>query len=506
MKHKYYDDDLLRNIRYELFKMKNIEKAKVLIDEYQEMYPEDILGDVYRSHILRNEKKYEEALSVLNDHKYDKFHSDYAEIEYYTAYGLIYQEKNDLGKAEYAYLRAIDIDKSKASRAIMRLVSTYRIEEKYDEALKLIASSNLEHESRLLVEKGNILFLNHKPEEAIEVLEKINDSSLSKTSLNVKYGLLGACYSDLGQYEKSEKYLKKVDDSKEYNIKIKSDYLMNIEYKKGNYDKALEYLNLYLANGGSAEKRYSLMFKLYQKEYKYKEAKELLPLLDVTDESKEEILGSLDMYLGNFEDAKEEIYKSLSHCTSDKIFSDDLKNLAVCYLRTGDIENLKTLIKFTENDIQGRDLKSLDIIKTAINKIEGNKIDEEKLMYSERQIYNYSREDAIRHIKERHIDGMQSKSKFNTNTDVNELYDEVARKIENETPGEYEIFDKYKIDLDGTMVTVVANMNTNEIITMYLGYEHNGNMIELEKDKEKKKVYKRETAMEKWKRRYGNNY
>ena len=95
--------------------------------------------------------------------------------------------------------------------------------------------------------------------------------------------------------------------------------------------------------------------------------------------------------------------------------------------------------------------------------------------YSEKQIINYDKSAAIKHIKE-HKKIQQKNAYFTEKINIEKLYDEVKPFIKKENVIDFDVFNKYKIQYKGIGILnnkpvdemiVVAKSYNKEIITMY---------------------------------------
>ena len=114
----------------------------------------------------------------------------------------------------------------------------------------------------------------------------------------------------------------------------------------------------------------------------------------------------------------------------------------------------------------------LDIIHNT--PIEQNNI---KYSYMEKQIINYSKDAAIKHIKTHH--GTNAKiSKFDDDIIIDELIDKVKDSLDENNKLSYEVFDKYIVNLNNIgydcsnpiNIFVLTIPNTKRIVNMYPFY------------------------------------
>ena len=107
----------------------------------------------------------------------------------------------------------------------------------------------------------------------------------------------------------------------------------------------------------------------------------------------------------------------------------------------------------------------------------GEKIDTEPIAYVEKQITNYNKESAFIHIRSRHKDAYDGKTRFNSDINIGELYDFAISQMTEENMLYEDVMDVYSIHYpyvgetdDGQPINhlrIVAVPNTKNIITMY---------------------------------------
>ena len=148
----------------------------------------------------------------------------------------------------------------------------------------------------------------------------------------------------------------------------------------------------------------------------------------------------------------------------------------------------------------------------------GLEIDIEKEdTYYIKQLYSYSREEAIRHISQ-HLDEDEKKilhSVYLEDINIEELYEYASRQIQDLEPGEGYVNDKYIIKCDKIVgitidkqptdtIKVIVIPNTKDIITMYPIPTIN-NKLEIENNYTSSKQKVRESQIDKFNRRYAKN-
>ena len=145
-------------------------------------------------------------------------------------------------------------------------------------------------------------------------------------------------------------------------------------------------------------------------------------------------------------------------------------------------------------------------------------LDIEKLTYTESQIYSYSKEKALNHIKNHHyLYSYYDKSMFDSNIDIEGLFDKVSEYIKNNNDGQMvqniaDVYDFYypnrgknKDHIYYNCFCVYTFVGSKDILTMYPHPEaKNRKLIYLEELMPKRKV-KTKTGLERFNDKYNKN-
>lgn len=490
MEKKYYDMTLINNIKYELSN-KNFNKAQELINAYQEKYPDDIMGIVCRARLLKNKKSIRKALNLLEYHMNDKFHSTYVELEFYREYASLLEINNREEEAEKAYIHSTEISDNSVI-STLDLARFYLNEKDFEKAEESLNKCKKLDDPQILILKAEILYKEEKYEESSELLKTIDDKSIKRKIRNEKYEYLALNYYKLNNIEYALKYINCINSKDASMLVIKNKLLSKI---KTNND---------VTKTPNNKRVNRLLFKNYMGCYNFKEAKRLVD--SIKDESEKlYYYGRLKLLSRNFNEAEKLFCKSLFDAQGE-VFEHDIAYLALTYLRLNELDNLKTLLNHAENEINEFNADDRMIIantKLLLKKKDNHKVDFNNLSYASKQIYNYSKKSAIKHIYEHHVIGFLDKALFDEGTNVEELIDRAREKILDMKPLTDDFFDRYYITLDDTNIEVITNMSKKQIITMYPVNFVPENIEENKKEDTKKRVLKRETQIEKFNRRYG---
>ena len=238
---------------------------------------------------------------------------------------------------------------------------------------------------------------------------------------------------DIGYVENAKKY---IDDAPYSDEKVFS--LGSYNKRMGNYDEALECFKR-LKHTTMEEDAYIEMGLTYMIKGDNNIAKEYFSKLLNTSKKNEALVKLIKIALAENDPNIEELFKKV-----------DVDN---CY-HQGDIIQYKRCVQHYQ------------YLMGSLNK--------EKNNYSGEQLYNYSKERALEHVKKKHV----SKGKlyrFFDNVDINELYDYCLEHLDNiiyrddktrylvEMP--YDV--GYLMNLKTNIIEVIVLSNTNKILTMY---------------------------------------
>lgn len=231
-------------------------------------------------------------------------------------------------------------------------------------------------------------------------------------------------------------------------------------------------------------------------------------------------IGSYYLSQGDFERAEEKFKYVLDGTDTDKCYG--YLGLIRTYIHTEDYETALDYFNKLEkiNNLQDFSISHLFNLKSFLYYKNGIKIDEFiSRNYFTRQLFNYSKEEAIRHIKE-HLKSADSEeletkrfhSVFTEETDIEALYDYCTEFIKEKKPDGYGIVDYFKCEIgenigftyskkDTNYVEVITFPNSTQILSIYPTNKAHINKISSQKPnerigvlnqrKKKKKVHKK---------------
>lgn len=185
----------------------------------------------------------------------------------------------------------------------------------------------------------------------------------------------------------------------------------------------------------------------------------------------------IEMSFGNIEKAKQNLTECLSIDTEP--YTSVVETLCGIHYRQGNYEEIDQIIaKYKGQTESPKLISSLKFMEILLKKQRKEPLpNKNECTYREKQAVNYSKEAAIAHIKERHMEAAESVSKFAADVDIEQLYEEALLQLNDSTMVASDMVDKYVIPYPGVghttngeiidEVGVITLPGTFEIITMY---------------------------------------
>lgn len=406
-----------------------------------------------------------------------------------------------------------------------------------------------------LYEKAKRLYKNRQFDDALRILEEINEKSPGaecveftiarikarnpKTANEAKEIFLKLLQQDnskyvsnslleLGRMEISNRNYNKARSYFNKLIKRENEHLAYIglaklETKVGNHSKAIEILQTVdKVIDKDSKYHYIVLLELAKASRRNSDldkAKEYLKIIEEKDNHVEYEWIMLEY--SNIEEANNNFVSAitiLNKLLNTRIHEIALAQLVTIYINHGCYDLAyrynNELLK-VKNPRSHFNPKQIDIfLKYKL----GLEIDIEKEdTYYIKQLYSYSREEAIRHISQ-HLDEDEKKilhSVYSEDINIEELYEYTSAQIQNLEPIEGSINDKYIIKCDKIVgitidkqptdtIKVIVIPNTKDIITMYPIPTIN-NKLEIENNYTSSKQKVRESQIDKFNRRYAKN-
>ena len=472
---KYFDQSRISIIKDLALKKQN-EQALTLIDEYRSIYPNDKLIEVYYAKILANQKDLDAAEEILRDVLSDKLHNKDARQIATTYLAEVLGHNDKLSDSLKYYKEALELCPDKTYKTLESMAYTFLKHRMYDEALKAIntKSPDARIDSKLLVE-AKIYYKKRESFKALELLKRIDDNNISTIQYQTKYlqmALIHLYYSDLEDAITCAQKVLKIKNKFYYRAKA---VIAQIHFANTEYKEAEEICNSILEKYDLIE-AYDVLTNVYFETgniQKINETKDKIKM----EARKRCIEARLDLLKGNYLDAKNKLELSLKEDNGDNVI-EVMFNLLVANFRLKDYESCKSIIFELENNyknsIPKNHKKDIDRIKLTI-RIKENKVDPNKVTgYGDRQIYKYSKEEAINHIITNHK--IYDEASFSENIDVRRLFDEVKEKLNEENKVHVTFTDIYIIEYPKVGIRdkdylnrlqIVCLPDTKNILTMF---------------------------------------
>lgn len=393
------------------------------------------------------------------------------------------------------------------------------------------------------------LFEKRKFNEALKKLEEVREKNPSNIYIEFNIARIKARNKNT-RTEAKELFKKMLKENKRYSSAALLE-IGKIEVLEGKYDKAKSRFNKLIKRENDFL-AYIQLAKLENRFRNFDEARNLLKtVIDSNNEHSSLALfelGKLERKVGNISQAIN-CFEQIPKDSPDIDINWLNLELAKIELLTGDFDNgmnilrsllgtrirteaLEEIVKFyirnEKYDLAHQYNKELE--KCFFNKLSVNpkQIDEflqykrgilQKDLtddtYFQKQLYTYSKEEAIKHIK-MHLDDNEEKmlhTIFSEAIDIEELYEFMYENIKDMNPCEGLLNDEYIVrytKIVGTAVNgsltdtvrVKVIPNTKDILTIYPIPAENG-QIKIEQEKVKEKVI--ESPIDKFNRRYSKN-
>ena len=212
-------------------------------------------------------------------------------------------------------------------------------------------------------------------------------------------------------------------------------------------------------------------------------------------------------YMNGEYDREKEYYDKMKTYKSGVCYT----SLVYYYIRNNNREDAIKYLNMLDDNFIGANMAKYRMANVLL----GLDVTEKDMRYySTRQIINYDFEAAVEHIKE-HQKVDEYNGYFRKDINIEELLIDVMTKIENMKPVFSELVDHYFINYDGigingddkyNYIEVITVANTNKVITMYPTLSSNifaPNYDKKKKEEFKTKVYKRQSQIDKFYKKYG---
>ena len=463
----------------ELMAKNSYSKANSELVRYMEKYPFDMFGVFLYGKLQLKFENLEGAktafLKVAASESNNKY-SAMAEI------GHIAVQENDFDTARVYYEKAITESPNFEIFTILAWSRLERRTKNLDKALEVLNLKPIDNE-RLTLEKVKCLYLQDKLEQARNLLNTISTNTRDdffNRSVYLEYARLEKIE---GTYEEAMKYVHKAKQGEKDFVYVQALYeetKLNIKY--GLFDKALESLQEMMTMHHPYEDEVYLMRGIiYQgKKQIQKATADYQIAVTSTDQNTK---GTASFHLGTIMFAKGEF------AAAEKLFMDSLEvhgeffvsgyfKLIALYIKQARYDDAQMLLdELVEQFPETKEDISYVLAIRVLQSKRGEQIDTKPIAYVEKQIIDYDKESAIIHIRTRHKDSYDGKTKFNSNISLGELFDFAISQMTEDNMLYEDVMDVYSIHYPNIGVTddgqpihnlrVVVVPNTKNIITMY---------------------------------------
>lgn len=475
---------------------KNLDSIKILLEKnspkgiselihHLERYPDDanayyIYGKFHEKN--RNLKEAEFAYQIVADSPY--------RIRFAGMVGLgsIAEKKHDFAKAKALYNKVIAENPNEKITTFYALARLEAISNNYDKAIDILNQLTPQTVTTQ-IEKLKIYNLKGDPEKVFSLaknikaenpfqmrvvfLEQAKAAASTKDFITAKFYFLQAKDTPL----KDRFYYKTL--MAETEMLIESN---DLQIVLDNCEELLQINNVNCAHV------YYMRGQAYRMLGDYKAAIENYNNAEMVSETELDILQRVQLSLGRLQlamgdlSAAEKYLKANVQTTlkaGENPFNLTIALIIGLYIRQERYEDAKKVIsKMKEEYSETACVKDLNVATTLIAKLENKPIkDSPSLPYSEKQIINYKKSEAIAHIKHNHMGGNPDASNFFDSIDIAKLMEEIRPYLIEDNMVPSTIFNEYNIDypnigysIDGTILNrleIVVIPGTTNILTMY---------------------------------------
>ena len=527
---KNFDDEKIKKmnkIKYNE-RIGNYDKAISLDKDFIEEYPDDNYAHIYLAKLYQKKQDYnmekQLLIKILEERTLNKKEASFVNFLYG---GLLAIEENFDLAIEF-FKEGIEDSDDLELVARKDLAGVYVRKQDIDKALDILTIDGFNNQF-LNNERARVYsrFNKHKlalkaldspvyNDRDITVVENFDDSFIEQDKNYIK----GHCLFKLFKYDEAIEELEKALSYKTRDVYYQSTIdLIRIYIAKGKLDRASllcdDVLKSDLIRDKYADTIKKLNATIYQKAQNYEKALNIYS--NPMSPSDTVNLAYILYNSGKLEEA-EKLYESvnITNLPIDDYYEAFLK-YALVETTLGKHDKSNEIIEYLLNS-NNKSLKVerityiLKRLKVLNDTVLGNELEEREYSYSEKQIINYSEEEAIKHIYEHHF-LIDSFTNFNKDIDCRKLFEFASEKIKEMKPVHEEIFDRYIIDYDDigysietgeklNQLEVITILNTKRIITMYPSKFLKVRMFE-EDDYNSKKPIKKMSRVEWFKAKYG---
>jgi len=500
-KNNKYDNNKLKPI-FDLMANKNFYKALSYIEDYINTNPGDLYGRYIKALILFHLEEINESKQIL---QMIELNCDLSTIffghSYYMLKGDILKKENKYEEMLECYKKAYDISpKEKISFSAKRILDYYIENNNKESALKFC--EDLPNTNDLNVLKAHAYLSFNEKEKYEYYLNQFQVEECNVKTLLNHYYCLRAHY--LNTHSHPYNALEILDNFKEKNytniifscfyLEEKIVALLAIK----NYEEAYNYIMKL-----PEHKKHPYLYEYYMKKFDFLRAYQEIEKIE---KEKKKIYKKYDYYYytGDIKKAEEMSCKMLSNVCDSK----NLVYFLNCSLRKDSFEEFKMKYTMLEEYLNKDDM-SVRLLECFAKK---ETIKREKTTYSEKQIINYNKKKAIQHIKSHHGENSVYISYFNSNNDIEKIFNEISDYIVDKKPYYSGVYDVYIVHLNNIKmgsiynkklndISIITLPNTKNILTMYPVDMVDEDLNDVEKEPPKTK---RLSQIDKFNKKYQN--
>ena len=481
MTKRFYDDDAMKRIE----KLSTSGKPAIAfkeLTEYMEKYPRDNFSHIVNAEILLQLGKTQEALEEIEHYMNEPMHGHMVECSIATTYGSILLElgryEEGINQLRKAIAEHKSFHKHETCAALNRLVKFYINRKDADAALALL--NRCKATPTVKIKKAQIYIIKSDFYKAIDLLSDVRETDISD---NYKlFGLYNYLYGKalylLRDFDNAESYLKKcVETHCDYASRALN-FLGHIECSRLNTNKAIKYGFEILKDKKSSSRAFELLARAYTDNNSFDQAEDAVNKIE-DYYWKHFRLARLYFAKKDFVNAEKEFSKVL-HCNVEKYFDENINYYVLCKFRQKKYEEALYIIDNVMN--QGiKETHDMAMIRVYLDSLNKAKLDLDKLSYSAKQVFLYSKDDAIKHIISHHV--IDSRMSSFNDSDIKRIYEEAQSKINVSNAKPDSFFDKHvlyyrevgiSVPEDPTeesetinQLEIVTLPETKDILTMY---------------------------------------
>lgn len=467
---KYKKIEVIRG----LIKSDKFYLAKDIIDEYYDKYGDDDFINHELAKYYARIDNYEEAKSI-----FDEIIASSSEVKYYSMYELAKLERfhSNFEEAENLLNQIISSSHENKEHAYLELAKLLIDLKRIDDA-KILLNGIIEQDmpNKLLA---------YQP--LLEIAISENDNKNAERYFDIVKNNIPK--RDIYFYKACILFNKRMFKSAEKTL-IHSDLSLGrnrllfcqIEFELRKYDSVIEYIEPNIKYDNPSKKdSLSLLINTYIKECKVEEG---INAIDRLKEFKNPDYDQINYLIGNLYyntndyDLARKFFNNIENKDSNQYYFSITKQLCML-LGEEKYEEARVLLNQFKDILSEKGDESLcHLLCFFLDMTLDHKTSLEPIHYSEQQMINYSKEQALDHI-EKHFnkkDIETSEAIFNKNIDKEELFEFVTNSLCNDYLYKSEFFDLYYLPYENAgdeseekcnYIKVVTLHDTHNIITMY---------------------------------------